>query len=197
MKTQRQHEESGCTDYLQHNADSCPHLDHSEQTRKNNALMLKMDRERERRRYDAMSNSERLTYTNNDRTLRNPGTSKNLSRLHADADHPKSGRCESKPQGNKAQHSPLPWQANADTIWRTVGGRQAEIVCHPINHTQSIADAKLIVRAVNHADKLAEILQRIVRVSAKLTMAVDGVTFADTIIISDAKNILARYEADQ
>ncbi len=65
--TERQHEESGCTDYLQHNADSCPHLDHSEQTRKNNALMLKMDRERERRRYDAMSNAERVTYTNSDR----------------------------------------------------------------------------------------------------------------------------------
>jgi hypothetical protein len=26
MKTEREHAESGCTDYLQHSADSCPHL---------------------------------------------------------------------------------------------------------------------------------------------------------------------------
>lgn len=27
MKTQQTHEESGCPDYLQHNAESCPHMD--------------------------------------------------------------------------------------------------------------------------------------------------------------------------
>ena len=54
-----------CTKHGAHEYHGAP--DHSEQTEKNNALMLKMDAERERERYDAMSNSERVTYTNSDR----------------------------------------------------------------------------------------------------------------------------------
>lgn len=47
----------------------------------------------------------------------------------------------------QAAHTPGNWQANADTVWRKIDGRSAEIVCHPINHPQSIADARLIASA--------------------------------------------------
>jgi hypothetical protein len=40
-------------------------------------------------------------------------------------------------------HTPGPWTANADTVWR--GGNP--IVCHPINDPRSIADAALIASA--------------------------------------------------
>ena len=42
-----------------------------------------------------------------------------------------------------ATHTPGPWLANVDTVWR--GGEP--IVCHPINSARSIADARLIAAA--------------------------------------------------
>ncbi len=58
---------------------------------------------------------------------------------------------------NKAQHSPLPWNigedndvfsANTDCVARVCGA--------PEGIKGDLANAKLIVRAVNNADKLAE-----------------------------------------
>jgi hypothetical protein len=45
--------------------------------------------------------------------------------------------------------------------------------------------------------QIAEILQRIIRVSPKLKMEVDGVTFYDTLIIKDAINAPESWKAAQ
>ncbi len=68
---------------------------------------------------------------------------------------------------NKAQHSPLPWRVAPDGMLIHVGdANDPEIVCSTyINDEMAVdisygeANAKLIVRAVNHADKLAEALR--------------------------------------
>lgn len=49
-------------------------------------------------------------------------------------------------------------------------------------------------KVARHAAKLAELLRRIVRVSPKLRMPVDGLAFSDTLIIGDAKNAIADFE---
>jgi hypothetical protein len=41
------------------------------------------------------------------------------------------------------KHTPGKWKQNVDTVWR--GGEA--IVCHPLNSTQSIADARLVAAA--------------------------------------------------
>ncbi len=63
---------------------------------------------------------------------------------------------------NKAQHSPLPWQVGDRSRYRTYVLSNGLEVCELLkpDRNERIADAKLIVRAVNHADKLAEALQR-------------------------------------
>jgi hypothetical protein len=51
--------------------------------------------------------------------------------------------------------------------------------------------------ARTHAANMAELLTRIIRVSPKLKMEVDGVTFYDTLIIKDAINALESWKAAQ
>lgn len=59
-----------------------------------------------------------------------------------------------------ATHTPGPWLANVDTVWR--GGEP--IVCHPINSARSIADARLIASA-------PALLAALERIAAGDTMA--------------------------
>ena len=62
-------------------------------------------------------------------------------------------------------------------------------------HTTTTVD-KSIQRGAG-TPQIAEILQRIIRVSPKLKMEVDGVTFYDTLIIKDAINALESWKAAQ
>ncbi len=82
---------------------------------------------------------------------------------------------KSQPQGNKAQHSPLPWRLEIGEGACFHTGNRASIVrdfedggekctqtiaeVWPGDRDIDITDAKLIVRAVNHSDKLAECLR--------------------------------------
>lgn len=54
-----------------------------------------------------------------------------------------------------ATHTPGPWLANVDTVWR--GGEP--IVCHPINSARSIADARLMASAPALMAALEKILE--------------------------------------
>ena len=66
---------------------------------------------------------------------------------------------------NKAQqpaaHSPLPWSATDLNGWCITSAGQPANVSGDVAHLirNGSANAKLIVRAVNHADKLAEVLR--------------------------------------
>jgi len=66
---------------------------------------------------------------------------------------------------NKAQqpaaHSPLPWSATDLNGWCITSAGQPANVSGDVAHLirNGSANAKLIVRAVNHADKLAEALR--------------------------------------
>lgn len=53
--------------------------------------------------------------------------------------------------GHRAGDSAKQAWSHVDTVWRTVDGVEREIVCHPINHPQSIREAALIADALNKA----------------------------------------------
>ncbi len=108
-------------------------------------------------------------------------------------------------RGNKAQHSPLPWRLAQDEATILCGDKDdPEIVASTcVNDPAATAidtqehNAALIVRAVNHADKLAEALNRLAMASEKamrLSMAAE-----DVLVIprNRAMHALAAYEAAQ
>ena len=105
---------------------------------------------------------------------------------------------------NKAQHSPLPWERYGMTIGNKdhpvlagafnsfdaeVGGRRITDAIE-IEDDEALANARLIVRAVNHADKLAEALRE------WLDMNAIGHTPTPT-ALKDWRSALAAYEADK
>ncbi len=68
---------------------------------------------------------------------------------------------------NKAQHSPLPWHLSAyhKVIARSRGDATICDCTNPVfaDQREQEENAKLIVRAVNHADKLAEELRQVLK----------------------------------
>ncbi len=67
------------------------------------------------------------------------------------------------PAPNKAQHSPLPWRTGDlyHTIFGPPNGQPCPEIIATVNRGNVKANAALIVRAVNHADKLAACLRSI------------------------------------
>ncbi len=61
-------------------------------------------------------------------------------------------------QGNKAQHSPLPWRCAGGMVDGYCVVASDNIIVADLRMNKN-PDARLIVRAVNHADKLAECLR--------------------------------------
>lgn len=100
----------------------------------------------------------------------------------------------SKAAPNKAQYSPLPWtlhrlddQWNGEKRWSAgVNGPRIYLTCDEDT-------AQLIVRAVNHADKLAIQLGRLERL-ARDTIGADGALLMGC---DNARKALAEYEAAQ
>ncbi len=65
------------------------------------------------------------------------------------------------PAPNKAQHSPLPWNIGEDNdVFSENTDCVARVCGAPEGIKGDLANAKLIVRAVNHADKLAKALRK-------------------------------------
>ncbi len=94
---------------------------------------------------------------------------------------------------NKAQHSPLPWSADKWATGYTVSATDHS-VCHLQDCNNDEANARLIVRAVNHADKLAEALRDIADYGRSY-----GITDADAVeaIRNKARHALAAYDESQ
>jgi hypothetical protein len=109
----------------------------------------------------------------------------------------------------KPQHSPLPWRIDSETP------NHAPIITAQDGHGRDIAEirgdsreqralnAKLIVRAVNHADKLAELCSRLTDLLEKhsLTPHENGKPRHDLcvegkylLVVQEAKAALAAYE---
>ncbi len=117
------------------------------------------------------------------------------------------------PAPNKAQprkldaasHSPLPWRIRqSQTVGEAQQGERIECDCgfvctletrryeanltsESINESERKANAKLIVRAVNHADKLAEALRPFVEKPSHLQTAQEVIT---------AYNVLTAYKSE-
>jgi hypothetical protein len=85
-------------------------------------------------------------------------------------------------------HTPGPWTANADTVWR--GGNP--IVCHPINDPRSIADAALIASAPALAAENAALRAALAAIVDQqwLNAEHDGCVIAPA-LIDNARAILA------
>ncbi len=107
-----------------------------------------------------------------------------------------------KEQGNKAQHSPLPWQASKsgvtittgpmdrDLSWTATYLRICTLNCNETDmpESQRKANAQLIVRAVNHADKLAGCLKWIRKFPDVLE---------DKFYTRDIDKLIADYESEE
>ncbi len=103
------------------------------------------------------------------------------------------------PAPNKAQHSPLPWtlhrlddQWNGEKRWSAgVNGPRVYLTCEEEN-------AQLIVRAVNHADKLAEALRDCETTPGALAERSHEYALRRLATITEtARQALAAYEAAQ
>ena len=81
-------------------------------------------------------------------------------------------------------HSPLPWRQDDLAVYSE---RTAKVVLD--NSSASLQDRRLIVRAVNHADKLAETLRRAERELEQGVMS--------GVVAQHIRQDLAAYEAAQ
>jgi len=110
--------------------------------------------------------------------------------LDADGVEVAKGQGEGVPETpNKAQHSPLPWSYSA------IGGDN-HIMSKPLRASVATvicdADREFIVRAVNHADKLAEALRDVL---AEFSESDNDAPYLKVTI--KAREALAAYEAVQ
>jgi len=115
-----------------------------------------------------------------------------------------------KPAQQPAAHSPLPWRVSPDDVTIHCGSKDdPEIVAitevnDPMGQSgfEAEENAKLIVRAVNHADKLAEVLREAydfidILLANTSSEATDLLTNHGEDVNARLETALKAYEADR